>query len=211
MSGFPIVVDVRQIRVLVVGGGRVAHRRVLALLAAGGHPTIVAPRLYAELGALVESHALPWQRRAYEAGEAARYTLVLSCTDDPAVNAAVAADAAAAGRLCGRADDADVSDFAVPAIVRRGELTVAIGTGGASPKLARHIRRRIEEVLPAGLADTTARLRALRAELRARWPEDEPRRRAFWAELFDDDMAEAALAGRLAEVQNRIDACLSRY
>lgn len=141
---YPVFLDLAGVRVLLVGGGAVACRKAGSLADAGAMITVVAPAVLAEL----EAMAADVHRRPYVAGEVAAYQLVITATDDVAVNAQVAADARAAGVWVNSADDPTNCTFILPAVARRGLVTVAVSTGGASPALAGHLRSQIaDEVL----------------------------------------------------------------
>jgi uroporphyrin-III C-methyltransferase/precorrin-2 dehydrogenase/sirohydrochlorin ferrochelatase len=136
-------------RVLVVGGGRVAQRRVPTLLAAGAEVVLVAPEATAALEDLAARGRITWERRPYEAEDVADAWLVQACTDDGKVNAAVAAAAEAARIWCVRADDAQAAAAWTPASGRAGEITVGVHAGG-DPRRAAGIRDAIVRGLQAG-------------------------------------------------------------
>ena len=207
---YPALLDLRDARVLVVGGGAVATRKVRSLVEVGARPEIVAPRLTAELEALAGEAGLPWRARGYESGDLAGCRLAFAATDRPEVNAAVARDAREAGVWVNVADHPDGSSFHVPATVREGEITLALSTGGASPLLARRLRERLEAVVTPGLARAADRLRAARGRVQDRWPQDEARRREFWFTLITPEFLDSAIAGRDEDVESRIEACLSQ-
>jgi precorrin-2 dehydrogenase len=161
---YPIMLELADVQVLVVGGGRIAQRKVEGLLRAHAQVTVVAPRI--EEG----TRALPVRlvERAYEPSDLDHVRLVITATDQPAVNAAVAADATSRGIWVNSADDPDNCTFTLPAVARDGDVTVAVGTGGSSPALASHLRGEIEAWLAeigAGAAATTLARR--RRELHA--------------------------------------------
>lgn len=211
MSGlYPVFLELSRCRVLVVGGGAVALRKVEGLVEAGGRPVVVAPETAPGLRALAERAGLELRPRPYRAGDAEGFHLVFAATDRPEVNARVAREAEAAGGLASVADDAEGSAFHVPATVRRGPVVAALSTGGASPLLARRLRERVEAVVTPGVGRAADRLTEVRAEVRARWPEDEARRRAFWFELITPEFLDCAAAGRDEEVEERITRCLSQ-
>lgn len=207
---FPILLDARRIRVLIVGGGAVAERKAAALVEAGGRPVIVSPEATGGLREIVSIHRLQWHRRRYEQGDAIDRHLVFAATDDAAVNAAVARDAAAAGALASMADDGAGSDFHLPAVIRQGEVLVALSTGGASPLLARRLRDRLQAVVTPGLGRAAGRLARVREQVRARWPGDEARRRSAWFSLVTPEFVDAAIAGRDEDVEHSISTCLSQ-
>ncbi len=162
---YPIVLDLAGVPVLVVGGGKVAERKIGGLVAACADLTVVAPRIDDAI------RDLPVRviDRAYEATDLDGVRLVVTATDDPSTNAAVATDARARGIWVNSADDPANCTFTLPAIARDGVVTVAISTGGASPALASHLRAEIEQWLTdIGAADAAAALAAQRDELHAR-------------------------------------------
>ncbi len=156
--------DVEEISILVVGGGNVAGRKIEGLVRAGAMVTVVAPVVTAEISAM----EVRIERRPYATGDAGRFQLVITATDDPAVNALVAADARAAGVWVNSADDPDNCSFILPAITRRGDITVAVSTGGASPALAGRLRDIIaRDVLTASVEAAARELARQRAEIKA--------------------------------------------
>ncbi len=162
---YPIVLDLAGVPVLVVGGGRVALRKIEGLLAARADVTAVATHVIEGI------HALPIQvvTRAWEASDLDAARLVVTATDDPAVNAAVSAEALRRGIWVNSADDPANCTFTLPAVARDGAVTVAVSTGGASPALASHLRGEIERWLEEiGAARAAASLADQRNELHAR-------------------------------------------
>lgn len=210
MSLYPVFVDAARLRALVVGGGEVALRKVRSLVDAGARPAIVSPVLHPELRELVDRMSLDWRARTYESGDAAGFHLVFAATDSPAVNEAVAREAEAAGAFASRADEGGSSSFHVPASIRRDGVVVAFSTGGASPLLARRLKERLEEVVTPGLGRAARRLADVREQMRARWPQDEERRRSAWFSLVTPEFLDAAVAGRDEDVELRIARCLSQ-
>jgi len=162
--GYPVMLDLQDARVLLVGGGAVATRKGEGLVAAGAKLTVVAPSIRPELVEVAERVEL----RPYRSADLAGHRLVMTATDDPEVNAGVAFDARAAGIWVNSADDPDNCTFILPALTRAGSVTVAVGTDGASPALARHLRDRIAaEVLTPEVALAADDLAQQRADVHA--------------------------------------------
>jgi len=162
---YPIVLDLAGVPVLVVGGGRVALRKIEGLLAARADVTAVAIHVIDAI------HALPLQvvTRAWETSDLDAVRLVVTATDDPAVNAAVSAEARRRGIWVNSADDPANCTFTLPAVARDGAVTIAVSTGGASPALASHLRGELEHWLTEiGAGDAAATLAGQRSELQAR-------------------------------------------
>jgi precorrin-2 dehydrogenase / sirohydrochlorin ferrochelatase len=150
--------------VLVVGGGRVAARKLESLLAAGAAVTVVAPVVDPRILAA----PVRVERRRYRPGEVARYRLAVTATGDPQVDRLVFEDGERAGVFVNAADDPSSCSFVLPSVARRGPVTVAVSTGGVSPALAAWLRARIEEVVGPEYEGVASALASARAEVRAR-------------------------------------------
>lgn len=140
---YPVFLDLRGKPVLVVGAGKVALRKVRGLLEAGAAVTIVSPHHLPEF----ESMPVVLRRRRFRRSDIGEQALVFAATDVRAVNQAVAQAAAAARTPVNVADSPEECGFLVPSRIHKGNLQVAVSTGGRSPKLAVELRKRIEEVL----------------------------------------------------------------
>jgi precorrin-2 dehydrogenase / sirohydrochlorin ferrochelatase len=161
---YPVALRLAGRPVLVVGGGEVAARKIAALLEAGAEVTVIAPEIVASLG---DDPRVRVEQRAYAPGDVAGYRLVVVATDDAAVNQAVFDEAEAAGVWVNAADDPQRCSFVLPAVARRGPVTIAVSTGGTSPALAGWLRDRLATDLPAGLEEVVERLAAERQTLQA--------------------------------------------
>lgn len=137
MSGVPILVDGAGLRVLIVGGGRVAARKLAALLQAGARVRVVAPQATEAISALAGSGELEWLARGYEPADLGDAQLVIAATGDRAINAKVAADARAVYRLVNVADVPDDGRFTMMAVHRSGSLVVGVSAGGVPGAAAR--------------------------------------------------------------------------
>ena len=167
MPLFPLFVELQGRRCVVFGGGAVAERKVAALLEAGAVVTVVSPTLSAPLAALASAGHITHAPRRYVAGDLAGAMLAFAATDDSAVNADVAREGRARGVWVNAADDPAHCAAILPAVVRRGAVTVAVSTGGASPALARAVRERLERALPVAYGPLAEIAKTARAELRA--------------------------------------------
>lgn len=137
---FPIALDVEGRPCVVIGGGHEAEGKVRSLLEAGARVQVVSPDLTPRLLDLFQAGRIAWLRREYRSGDLAGAFLAFACTDDEAVNRAVAAEAATAGVLLNVVDQPAWCHFIMPAVVRRGSLTLAVTTDGKSPALAAAIK-----------------------------------------------------------------------
>jgi precorrin-2 dehydrogenase / sirohydrochlorin ferrochelatase len=202
VNQYPVNLVLTGRPVLVVGGGRIALRKVEGLLAAGANVTVVAPRVDDDVRALpvrvVEDR---YDRRHLEG-----MRLVVTATDDPAVNAAVFADADAAGIWVNSADDPANCTFTLPAVVRRGPLMVTVSTGGSSPAVASWLRARFEDELGPEYEQLVALLSEERNRVRAEGRSTED---LDWGTALRSDMLDLIREGRIEEARTRLRACLS--
>lgn len=141
----PVMLDLKDRPCLVVGGGREAARKVESLLDAGARIEVVSPELTPGLRSLAEAGVIAWTPATWRAlrPDLRRYFLVFACTDDRDVNARIAAAARRAGAPVNAVDQPEECTFVMPAVLRRGSLTVAVGTEGKSPAFASHVRNQI--------------------------------------------------------------------
>ncbi|GAB2522861.1 siroheme synthase CysG [Lysobacter humi (ex Lee et al. 2017)] len=204
---FPLFVDLRGRRVLVVGGGPVARRKVTALLDAGARVRIGATAVMPELQALIDDGRIEAIHGRFDRVWLDDAWLVVAATDDLAVNRRVA-EAATERRIWANVvDDAALSSVQVPARVERGPLQIAISSGGAAPMLARHLRETLEAQVDeswGALATLLARYRRL---VRARFP-DLAARRDFFERLLAGDVPALLRAGQPAKARDALRAHL---
>ena len=202
MAYYPVCLDMTERRCLVVGGGPVAERKVAGLLEAGARLTVVSPSTTDRLRDWARAARIRLRLREYAAGDLAGHSLVFVATDDGRVNADVARDARAAGVLVNAADDPAHCDFILPAVLRRGELTVAVSTGGASPALARTVRDELDAYLDREDYTALARVAAdARRTLRDRGTRAPWER---WRVALGGEVRELVRADRLDAARERL-------
>ena len=206
MKFLPIFLDTRCGPILLVGAGDPVRARLRLLLAAEArvrwHATdgdFAVPGLDAAAASRIEREQSD-PRNADLGGIAAVF-----CAGAGETGEGVAARALAAGVPVNVMDDPARSSFIVPAIVDRGDVVAAIGTGGASPVVARRVRERIEAVLPARIGDLAAMIGRWRKTIHEHIP-DLPLRRRFWERVIDGPIGEAVLAGRADEAEGLLKA-----
>ncbi len=164
---YPLLLDLDGRPCLVVGGGPVAARKVDGLAGAGAAITVVAPEAVARIAEAHTAGRLTWRERTFREEDLEGQVLAFAATSDPGVNRTVAEAARLRGVWVNRADDPADGDFHVPASLRRGTVTVAVATDGASPALAAWLRDRVAEGLPPELATLAELASSLRRQSRA--------------------------------------------
>lgn len=163
MKTYPInLVGLERRRCVVVGGGAVAARKVASLLEVNANVVVISPQIAPEMEEYLATGRITLLRRAYRPGDLQGAFLVIAATNDSAVNRAVAREAECLGCLVNVVTEPTLSDFIVPAVVRRGDLAIAISSGGASPGLAQHLRIQLEEMIGQEYAILTELLGELR-------------------------------------------------
>ena len=130
---------------MVVGGGKVAERKISGLLEAQAQVRVISPRLSSKLSQLVISRQLDWYERTYQPGDLKGAVLAIAATDSRETQQQIVAEAEQAGLLVNVIDDPEKCSFQVPAVVRRGALTLAVSTGGRSPAVAAMVRENLEK------------------------------------------------------------------
>ena len=161
MSIYPIMLKVRGQMAVIIGGGPVAMRKVRTLKKVGAQVRIVSDE-FADETDLTNVETI---RQSYEAKFLEGANLVFACTNDEALNTRIATDARRIGALVNCVDQPADCDFYVPAIVSRGDVIVAIGTGGAAPALAGELKKQIDSILPDQIGEFTRTLAKIRQQL----------------------------------------------
>lgn len=145
MEYYPIFLNLQERPCIVVGGGRVAERKVKGLLDCGARVTVISPELSPGLAAICEPEGITWLPRAFQEGDLAGAFLVIAATDDTGVQRLVHQEASHRNILLNVADVPELCGFILPATHRQGDLAISISTGGKSPALARQLRLELEK------------------------------------------------------------------
>jgi siroheme synthase-like protein len=206
ITGYPVNLVVAGRRCVVVGAGRVAARKIEALLAAGAVVEVVAPDAGAEVARLAKEGRITFTQRAFDSTDLDGAWLATAATGDVAVDRSVFRAGEERGIWVNSADDPDNCSFTLMSVIRRGDLVVTIGTNGRSPALATWLRRRFEAELGPEYATLLDILSEAREELRAVGRSTEE---ADWQQALDSGMLEKIRAGRIEEAKELLRACLS--
>lgn len=194
MQTFPIFLNLRDRRVLVVGGNEAAARKVELLLSAGAQVALVAGTVDGELAELIDAARISWAGRDFDEAELAGVSLVIVASEDEALQARVSQAARCRCLPVNVVDRPALSSFIMPAVIDRAPLTIAVSSGGSSPALARRVRAEIERALPATLGRLARFAEIFREQVRRTLVV--PRaRRLFWDRVFEGRVGELALAG----------------
>jgi precorrin-2 dehydrogenase / sirohydrochlorin ferrochelatase len=176
---FPVFIKLADRRCLVVGAGEIALAKIYSLLLSGARITVVAPEAKSAIRELARTGRLSWEKRKYQASDLAGAFLAIAATSDFVLNHEVFAEAERRGILCNAVDDPPNCDFYFPAVVRRGDLQIAISTAGESPAFAQKLRCALENALDFNVGDWLAAIGQIRRDILASYPASEARKRAL--------------------------------
>lgn len=195
MTIFPVCLNVKQVRCLVVGAGEVAAHKIESLLEAEAQVIVVAPEAGARVRAWVEAGRVVWHSRRFADSDLDETALVIAATDDDATNAGVAQAAAARRIPVNVVDNPALCSFIMPSVIRRGPLVISLSSSGNAPVLLRQLKAALEAWLPDRLGEVAAWAGRWRAAVKQALPDVASRRR-FWEQLLASPVAEKVLAGR---------------
>jgi len=193
-------------RVLVVGAGAIAARKVEGLLACGADVVVVAPVVGEAVAALAAEGAIQLRQRDYRPDDLDAVWLAVTATDDQAVNRAVFSDGEARRIWVNAADDPVSCSFTLPSVVRQGPIMVTVATGGHSPALATWLGRHVAGELGPEYAQLAVLLAEARAALQAEGRSTEG---LNWLSAIDSGMLEMIRLGDVGRAKERLQACLS--
>ena len=193
--------------VLVVGAGTIAARKIDSLLDAGARVTVVAPRVGGDVERMAAGRRVTLHRRPYASGDVRGMRIVVAATDDEQVNAAVSRDATGAGVLVNVVDRPALCTFTIPAVVRRGALTLAVATEGQCPACARALREELETRYGPEYGAAVQLLGRARARLRAAgW--DSARIQATLSDLWQAGIVDCVRRGDDARIRSLLESRL---
>ena len=211
MSLYPISVNLENRLCLVVGGGKVAERKIKALLKAGASVRLISPEATDGLKALAAEGKLDWRQETYDTGgtdSLGGVFLIMACTNNRAVNAALTRNAQAQQLLTLCADDPDAGNFVSAAQITRGDLVLTVSTGGGSPTLAAVLRERLEAEFGPEWTQLMEMISKQREFVKTN--SDEAARKAAVRRVLDDaEVRRLLLAGSNLEAEALIRTCLS--
>jgi precorrin-2 dehydrogenase/sirohydrochlorin ferrochelatase len=206
-SYYPAILDIAGRRALVVGAGKVGEGKIAGLMNAGAEVKVVSLTATPQVQRWAEEGAIELELRPYESGDLDGRFLVIAATDRSDTNVRVFEDAEQRQMLCNVVDVTHLCNFILPSIVRRGDLAIAVSTGGASPALARRIRISIGECYGDEYAVAMELLGSLREELKARYPSPEDRKVIFERMVYSDLM-DLVRAGDAEAIEAWVQTCI---
>jgi len=144
---FPVFLNLKNKLCIIIGGGKVAERKVENLLTSQAKVKVISPEVTLKLKKLAEEGKIEWERRVYKKGDLDSAWLVIAATDNPEIQKEIFKEAEEKHIFCNVVDVPELCSFIVPSTIRKGLLTIAISTSGASPAVARRLRETLEEII----------------------------------------------------------------
>ena len=198
---YPAFIDVRDRDCIVIGGGDMGEEKTLKLLECGARVTVISPSVTGKVEELENEGRLTWTQRHYHRGDLKRAFIAIAATDDDAMNREIAREAKERNVLLNVVDVTHLCTFIAPSVARRGEVTVATSTGGASPALARTFREKIENSRILEYADLAPLLSDARAHLKQRRLKVSP---DHWQDCITEELLDMAQSGPTQEAYDKL-------
>lgn len=195
MDFLPIFMNVQGQNCLVIGGGKIASRKVFMLLRAGAAVSVVSPELCQDLTIRKDEGEITHIDRYFEDGDIEGCKVVIAATDDNKVNSHVSELAKSKGIPVNVVDAPDLCSFIVPSIIDRNPVQIAISTGGASPVLARLLRSRLETFIPAAYGRLATLVESFREKVKTKFSNTDEIR-TFWEQILEGPVADNLIAGK---------------
>ena len=208
MTYQPIYLELKSRRCLIVGGGEVAARRAINLLAHEADVVVVAPEIVESLRGLAAQSAITWNPCPYNSSFINGMTLAVAATNVPEVNDQVSIDARSAGILLCRADRSGEGDFIFPAVLERGSLTLSVATQGASPTLTAVLLEQLADQSGPEWSTIVELCKTIRDDTKTRSAGAEARKAAIRRILADEEIRKLLNDGKIQEAEARARECL---
>ncbi len=165
MNYFPAFLKLEHSRILIVGGGSIATEKIEKVLDFTTRIEVIASHYSDAMLTHIVTHNLPYRTRAYEKGDVEGFDIVIVAVDDLALQEAIYRETRSMRTLCNAVDSVAYCDFIFPSYIREGDLTIAVSTSGASPAVAKHLRRYLQSLLPKNLAAFLQEMKEVRTQL----------------------------------------------
>lgn len=197
---YPIYLNLKGKKCVVVGGGEVAERKALLLEDCQAKVTLISSSLTSCLKSMVDEGRISHLERPFKQGDLQGAFLVIGATSDRDVNREIFEEATEKGILVNIVDDPDLCNFIVPSLVRRGDLLLSISTGGIAPGLSRKIRQDLEKEFGEEYEEYLKLLADFRHKVKAKYPDKQDRYQA-WQRILSSDLLERIRKGETVDLE----------
>jgi siroheme synthase-like protein len=198
---YPVFIDVTERTCVVIGGGNIGQEKVEKLLESDAAVLVISPAVNQKVQDMADAGSITWERRKYQPGDLQDAFIAIAATNDNSVNRQIADEAHERNVLLNVVDVTHLCTFIAPSVARRGEVTIATSTGGASPALARTFREKLTSSRILEYADLAPVLAGARAELRAASLVVKP---DHWQTLITEELLDMVQAGKTEEARQKL-------
>ena len=198
---YPVFIDVTERTCVVIGGGAIGQEKVEKLLESDAEVLVISPVVNQKVRDMADAGQVTWEQREYKPGDLAGAFIAIAATDDNTVNRQIAAEAQERNVLLNVVDVTHLCTFIAPSVARRGEVTIATSTGGASPALARTFREKLTGSRILEYADLAPVLASARAELREASLVVKP---DHWQTQITEELLDMVQAGQTDEARKML-------
>ena len=198
---YPVFIDVRDRRCVVIGGGNIGEEKVHKLLDCGAKVVVISPEVNEGVSNLVDNDRVSWVQQEYQPGDLKGAFIAIAATSENQVNRRIAREAQERNVLLNVVDVTHLCTFIAPSVTRRGDVAIAVSTGGASPALARKFREELSHAHLLEYADLTPLLAEARADLKRRGVTVHP---DHWQACINEELLDMVQAGRTEEAKETL-------
>ncbi|UMZ73203.1 precorrin-2 dehydrogenase/sirohydrochlorin ferrochelatase family protein [Natranaerofaba carboxydovora] len=186
---YPAMLDLKEKECVVIGGGKVAIRKVKTLLNSFAKVKVISPSICSEMAEMLNHNSkkqFHWLQKKYEKNDLSGAFMVFACTDDSSINKTISRDARSKGLIVNCVNPPEESNFIVPASINNGDLTISVSTGGASPALSKKLKEKIQQEFVSGWDKYIELLKYCRQEIKNQ-VNDENKRKDIYYEILEND------------------------
>lgn len=210
MVFYPINLNIKDKKCVVIGGGIIATRKIKSLLAAQAQVFVISPQVTSIIQTLIDNQKINYIARDYQAGDIKGCFLVICATNNKAVNKMIAEEAESLGLLFNVIDDSTDSNFTVPAVIRRNDLLLTVSTNGKSPAVAKQIKAELSLIYGEEYGYFLNLIAKYRQELKTK-VKTSKERECFWRDNLNKDILTLLKEGKLDEAEAKIKDAIGSF
>ncbi len=210
VSLYPVNLQINNRPCIVIGGGNVAERKVLALLSAGACVTVLSPQVNEGLAGLIQNKKVIHVDRNYEKGDIVGFFIVICATDNGAINKIAAEEASQNNCLVNVVDAPELGNFNVPSQIKHGDLLITVSTSGKSPAFTKQLRKELAKRYGPEYGIYLELVSAARIKIKEKI-QSSKEREIFWRQTIDHEVIDLLKEGKIKEAEAKINNAISCF